>query len=130
MDIKHLEGEELVHTIYGKGLIIEADKQYLEVEFKGYQKTCRFSYPSCFDGFVKLSNENLQADVKQALADWKVESGALEKEAIRKKSERTQKAIKQRVTAAEERRINAIRMAAERNRKYLEAKNSKKCEAN
>lgn len=51
MDIKNLISETVIHKSFGKGVIQNVYKEYLEVDFPERDKRSKFMYPSCFTFF-------------------------------------------------------------------------------
>lgn len=107
MEIQKLLNEIVMHKTFGKGIINGVDDQYLQVKFFEGSKTSKFVYPSCFDGFLMLENEEKQADIQKNLEQWKIESGANQKEKLRRQYEKTMLGIKTRRIAAEEKKLRA-----------------------
>lgn len=112
-ETKKLINQAVVHKSLGKGVIRSADEKYLEVYFPEKGRNSRFSYPSCFDGFMVLENSELQSDVTAAVEIWRVESGAASKEKIRQQYENTMKRIEARKASVEEKKIKAARRLME-----------------
>lgn len=54
MEIEKLLNEAVIHKSFGKGVISGADSKYLQVDFSEKNKTSKFAYPSCFNGFLVL----------------------------------------------------------------------------
>jgi len=75
-------------------------------------------YLSCFDGYAKLENKAKQRRVQADLEKWKTESGATQKEELRREYEKTQQEIRERRDAAEERKIKAAKRAMEHRTVY------------
>ena len=72
MEISMLLDENVVHKSFGKGVINSADGKYLDVEFFKGNKKSRFLYPSCIQGFLRLENDEKQAEAEKDLEQWKV----------------------------------------------------------
>lgn len=117
MSRDELINEKVKHTVYGEGVIQALDNNSIEVVF-GNGKSSKFLYPSCFDKFLKLANEEKSQEILQIVANWKVANGVLEKEMLNKKMADTQKGIKQREEAREIKRIEKVKETANRNRMY------------
>lgn len=113
-----LVGEVIVHKVFGSGVVQEVHDTYLEVEFKEGKKHCKFLYPSCFDGYVRLENQTMQRRTQNDLRQWKKLSGALQEEELRKEYEKTQQEILERKNAAEEKKLKAARRAMEQRTVY------------
>lgn len=113
MKIENLIGEILVHRVFGNGVIKEVHEKYLEVEFPEKKKHCKFLYPSCFNGYVRLENREKQRRAQTDLRIWKEESGALLEEEMKEEYEKTQQEIIARRKAAEEKRLLAARKSME-----------------
>lgn len=100
MKISMLLDENVVHKSFGKGVINSADGKYVDVEFFKGNKKSRFLYPSCFQGFLRLENDEKQAEAEKDLEQWKVENGIMQKEQLRLIHEKTAKAINARKATA------------------------------
>lgn len=107
MDIKNLIEETVVHKSFGKGTVKDAYDNYLEIEFPGCGRRSKFSYPSCFDGFLRLEKEEKEKAVQGDLEQWRADSGIAQKEICRQRYEKTQRAIRERHLAAEGKRKRA-----------------------
>lgn len=114
MYIEDLLKEKVQHKKYGSGVISSIDDPHIEVQFPQYGKVCRFVYPWCFDGFLRLENEKDQESVLVFIEQWKRENGISEKEAIRQRYEETQQKISARQEAVMERKIRSAQRAFKR----------------
>ncbi|MCM1025404.1 MAG: hypothetical protein NC432_03150 [Roseburia sp.] len=112
MEIKNLIEETVIHKAFGKGTIKEAYDNYLEVEFPGCGKRSKFSYPSCFDGFLRLEGGEKEKAVQEELERWREDNGIAQKEICRQQYEKTRQAIRERRLAAEEKRKKTGRRSA------------------
>ncbi len=117
MKIENLIGETLIHRVFGTGVIEDVHGKYLEVEFPE-KKHCKFLYPSCFNGYVRLENREKQRRVQTDLRIWKEESGAILEEEMKEEYEKTQQEIIARRKAAEEKRLLAARKSMEHRTVY------------
>lgn len=104
VESKDLIKETVIHKAFGKGVIRNAYGKILEIDFPQYGKHSKFIYPSCFDGFLRLEKEEKEKDVAEDLKQWRISSGAEEKEKLRQQYQKTQQAIKARRMAAEEKK--------------------------
>lgn len=126
MEIQKLLNEIVMHKTFGKGVINSVDDQYLQVKFFEGSKTSKFVYPSCFDGFLMLENKEKQADIQKNLEQWKVESGANQKEKLKRQYEKTMLGIKTRRIAAEEKKLKATQRMMEHRITYGNVKTEKR----
>ncbi len=110
MNTKELRDKVVVHNYFGKGVIRWVDDSYIEVEFKGANKRCKFQFPGSFYKYLRFENEDLQKDMDSIIEIWKEESGEIKKEELREKYEKTLKMIEVSKNNAEEKK----RKAAER----------------
>lgn len=90
MEIKDLIGVAVRHKMFGQGMVEDAHENYIEVFFSEKGKKSKFSYPSYFQGFLELVTDERKADVEADLAVWRMESGAEEKEALKRQYIKTQ----------------------------------------
>lgn len=123
MDIKNLINETVIHQSFGKGVIQNVYDNYLEIDFRECNKRSKFIYPSCFHTFLKLENEEKGKDIAEDLEQWKIDSGAAQKEKLRKQYEKTQQEIKARKLAAEEKREKMKQRAREFRSRQNQGKN-------
>ena len=126
MEIKDLIGATVTHKIFGQGIVEDAPDNYIEVFFSQKGKKSKFSYPSCFQGFLELLTEEKKADVEADLAMWIVESGAELNEELRQQYLKTQHAIMERREAAEEKKLRAAQRAKNRSKYNMQKNNDKK----
>ena len=126
MDIKDLIGVAVKHKIFGQGVVEDAHENYIEVIFQQKGKKSKFSYPSCFQGFLELIADERKADVEADLIVWRIESGAEEKEALKQQYIKTQQAIEARKLAAEEKKLRAAQRSMNRSQYNLQKNNDKK----
>ena len=111
--IENLIEEKVIHKSFGTGIIRSVDDKYLEVDFPERNKKSKFSYPSCFNGFLTLENGQKQAEVQKDLEQWKIESGVVQKEKLRCQYEKTMQEIRARKIAAGEKKLRAMQKARE-----------------
>lgn len=121
MEIKELIGETVFHKSFGKGVIKGAYDKYLEIDFPECNRQSRFIYPSCFDAFLMLEKSGKEQEVVKDLEQWKIDSGALQREKLRLQYEKTQQDIKERLSAAEEKKKKAGQRTWELRFKYNRA---------
>lgn len=118
MDFNKFVNEEIIHKVYGAGIIESSEDGYINVSFSENKK-CKFSVPSCFDKFIKLTDESKQQEVEKSVLEWKKENGIFEKELLEKKTISTQEGIKKREKEREIRRLKRAKEVAERNRMFI-----------
>ena len=126
MEIKELISAAVVHKIFGQGIVEEAHDNYIEVFFSQKGKKSKFSYPSCFQGFLTLLEEEKKADVEADLVIWRVESGAEQKEELKQQYLKTQQAIMERREAAERKKFLAAQRSMNRSQYNMQKNNDKK----
>ncbi len=125
LETENLLEETVVHKLFGAGIIRSAADKYLEVDFPKKNKRSKFVYPLCFNGFLMLENEGKRAEVQKDLEQWKAESGAVRKEILRRRSEKTMQEIEARKAAAKEKKLREARRAMEYRSAYNGAKREK-----
>lgn len=103
MKSKGLIGVTVKHKMFGYGVVESEYDNYIEVVFTQKSKRCKFSYPSCFQGFLELTTDEKKTDIEADLESWRIESGVEHKEALKEQYMKTQKAIMERRIAAEKR---------------------------
>ena len=116
----------VIHKSFGKGIIRSVDEKYLEVDFMEKGKASKFSYPSCFNGFLSMEDNELQPEISSAVEVWKVESGAAQKEELRHQYEKTMQGIEARRLAAEDKKMKAAQRAMEHRSAYSNTSFNKK----
>lgn len=122
-NLSSLKNEIVYHGIYGKGIIEEVGENTLDVFFDNIDKSCKFSYPSCFRKFLVAQNNAVKEMIEADVNNWLVESGTLKKEETVQKTIKRQEGIKQR---EKERKIARIKKAqAEAQRSRFFASNNK-----
>ena len=126
MENKDLVGVAVVHKMFGQGIVEDAHDNYIEVFFSQNGKKSKFSYPSCFQGFLELLAEEKKADVEADLVIWRVESGAELKEELRQQYLKTQQAIMERREAAERKKLLAAQRSMNRSQYNMQKNNDKK----
>lgn len=115
MEIKDLVGVAVEHKMYGHGIVENVYDKYIEVMFIQRNKKCKFSYPSCFDGYLNLLTDEKTAIVEADLAAWKNESSTVQKEKLRQQYMKTQLSIMARRVAAEEKKLREAQRIMNRN---------------
>ena len=125
MEIKDLVGVAVEHKIYGHGIVENVYDKYIEVMFIQRNKNCKFSYPSCFDGYLNLLTDEKKAIVEADLAVWRNESSIVQKEKLRQQYMKTQLSITARRVAAEEKKLREAQRIMSRNL-YKQNKNEGK----
>lgn len=118
MKISELIDEKIFHKVYGQGTITSIEGDYLNATFSN-GKSSKFSFPSCFDKFIKLSDEEKAQELQKYLNIWKTENGIFEQEMIHKMTAETQAGIKRRELEREKRRQERAKEEAARNRMFL-----------
>ena len=62
------ENLEVVHGVFGKGVVLEKNGKYITVKFESCQKT--FVYPDAFERFLTLADgtvsDEIKSDIEQA----------------------------------------------------------------
>lgn len=118
MKISDLIDEQITHKVYGRGIISSIEDDYLTATFDN-GKESDFSFPSCFDKFIKLADKEKDQELQQFVYKWKIENGIFKQEMLRKKTAETQAGIVKRVEERERRRLERAREEAARNRMFL-----------
>jgi|GEM_PF-3026738 len=118
MDLEKLVNQTVIHKSYGKGIIHNVGEKYLEVDFAEKGKVSKFPYPSCFNGFLSLKDCDLQTEITAEVEVWKRESGAMQKEELRHRYEKTMQGMEARRLAAEDKKLKAAQRAMERRSAY------------
>ena len=118
MKISDLIDKQIIHKIYGKGTIKSIEDNYLNAAFDN-GKESKFSFPSCFDKFIKLADEEKQQELMQLVNKWKKENGIIKQEMLQKKIAARQEGIKRREEEREIRRLERAKAEAARNRMFL-----------
>lgn len=80
MESNSLLNQAVVHGSYGRGIITGTEEKYIEVDFPDSGKHCRFCYPSCFHGFLKLEKTEMQEEVDAIAIAHMKESGELRRQ--------------------------------------------------
>jgi len=122
LETKNLVGESVIHKAFGIGVVEKADEKYLEVIFQQGEKKSVFAYPSCFNTFLRLENEELQASLQEDLQQWKKDSNVDHKEALKSRYMKRQQGIRARQIATEERKEQAARRSMELRTSYRREK--------
>ena len=125
LEIEKLVEETVVHKLFGTGIIRSVDDKYLEIDFPERNKKSKFVYPSCFNGFLTLENEEKRGEMQKDLEQWKIETGAVQKEELQHRYEKTMQEIKERQTAVQERKLNAAQRIMEHRSTYNSVKQEK-----
>lgn len=126
MEIKDLIGVAVAHKIYGQGIVEDTHDNYIEVFFSQKGKKSKFSYPSCFQGFLKLVTNEKKADVEADLVVWRIESGAEQKEELKQQYLRTQQAIIERHEMAERKKVLAAQRSRNRSQYNMQKSSDEK----
>lgn len=117
MDISYLIGESVNHITYGRGLIKTIEEDYLYIIFDN-EKESKFSFPLCFDKFVKLADDNKQQEICQYVAKWKKDNGIIQQEKLHNMTAKRQEGIKKREEERKIRRIQREKEVAARNKMF------------
>ena len=64
-----LIGLKVKHTVFGAGVIIEKDGNYITIEFS--TKTTKFVYPDAFEKFIKAEDIDVQQAIVNSINDAK-----------------------------------------------------------
>lgn len=126
MDLEKLVNRTVIHKSFGKGIIRSVDGKYLEVDFMEKGKVSKFPYPSCFNGFLTMEDYELQLEISSVVEVWKVESGAIQKEELRRRYEKTMQGIEARRLAVEDKKLKAAQRAMEHRSTYSNTNFNKK----
>lgn len=126
MDLKKLVNQTVIHKSFGKGVIRSVDEKYLEVDFMKKGKISKFSYPGCFHGFLTVEDGSLQPEIEAIVEVWKQESGAVQKEELKKQYEKTMQSIEARRLAAEEKKLKVAQRAMEHRSTYSNVNQNQK----
>ena len=126
MDLEKLVNRTVIHKSFGKGIIRSVDEKYLEVDFMEKGKVSKFPYPSCFNGFLTMEDYELQLEISSVVEVWKVESGAIQKEELRRRYEKTMQGIEARRLAVEDKKLKAAQRAMEHRSTYSNTNFNKK----
>lgn len=73
MDIE-LDGKCVIHKTFGKGSVLSFDGRYLEVGFSDACKKRKFQFPSCFYGYLRLEDDEMQKVIEPVVKHWKEEN--------------------------------------------------------
>jgi len=114
--------EEVNHRAFGQGIVESIVNNLLEVKFE--DRSCKFTYPSCFYGFLTLVNKEKQEIVDKDIAVWHVESGTKRQEELDRLTSKTQEGIKKREYDRQQRRIEKAKEEAQRSRFFAGLDNS------
>ena len=115
----------VIHKIFGKGIICSMDEKYIEVDFAEKNKVSKFAYPSCFQEFLTLENDEMRETMQKVVETWKIENGIDKKEEILKRHEKTVQGIKERQLAVAERKLKAAQRAISHRAAYNNVKQEK-----
>jgi len=126
MENKDLVGVAVVHKMFGQGIVEDTHDNYIEVFFSKNGKKSKFSYPSCFQGFLELLAEEKKADVEADIVIWREESGAEKKEELKQQYLKTQQAIMERREAAERKKLLAAQKSMNRSMYNMQKNKDKK----
>lgn len=77
-----LVGEEVKHSVFGKGIIVEQEETYVNVKFVNNDSIKKFQFPSAFGSYIETLNEKIQDAI--VLAQKEYEKKELEKNEIRR----------------------------------------------
>ena len=122
MEIKDLIGAAVTHKIFGQGIVEDAHDNYIEVFFSKRGKKSKFSYPSCFQGFLSLLAEEKKADVEADLVIWRVESRVEQKEELKQQYLKTLQSIIERRDAVEKKKLLAVQRSMNRSQYNMKKK--------
>ncbi len=78
-----LIGQEVEHTSYGQGEIIQQEEQRIEVRFANGDEPKKFLYPDAFEKFLSMNDltcrKQVEADIEQMHEDRREEKEAVER---------------------------------------------------
>lgn len=126
MESKDLVGVTVKHKMFGQGVVESVNDNHIEIAFIQESKKCKFSYPSCFQGYLELTSDEKRADIEADLENWRIESGAEQKEVLKEQYIKTQKSIIARRAAAEEKKLRAAQRTMNRSQYYQQKSDDKK----
>ena len=112
----------MIHKTFGKGLVLTFDGSYLEVDFEEAGKKCKFQFPSCFYGYLKLEDDEMQRIIEPVVDHWKEENEIDRKEELKLKHQKTMQAIEERRQAAERKRLRGAQRNVEH--RFIQSTNS------
>ena len=58
-------GEKVIHSKFGEGVIVKQETSYIHVKFDVEVK--KFSYPQCFEKFLKLQDKDVAAQISEII---------------------------------------------------------------
>lgn len=61
MLITDLINQEVIHKVFGKGIITKVHDNYLTIQFA--TKVAQFEYPDIFKNFITAKDTNIQAEI-------------------------------------------------------------------
>ncbi len=112
MDIE-LDGKCVIHKMFGKGVVFDFDGSYLEADFEEAGKKCKFQFPSCFYGYLKLEDDEIQRIIEPVVDQWKEENEIDRKEELKLKHQKTMQEIEERRQEVERKKHRAALRNAE-----------------
>ena len=117
-----LDGKCVIHKTFGKGVVLEFDGSYFEVDFEEAGKKCKFQFPSCFYGYLKLEDDEMQRIIEPVVEHWKEENEIDRKEELKLKHQKTMQAIEERRKAAERKKLRSAQRNVEH--RFIQSTNS------
>ncbi|MGM0395920.1 MAG: hypothetical protein ACQEP4_02570 [Bacillota bacterium] len=85
-----LVNEKVEHIKFGKGIIVEADKNNISVLFEDDEEKRLFQYPEAFGKFLEIKNPKLKKaimkDYEASIEQQKMEVKRIEKERVKEKT--------------------------------------------
>ncbi len=112
MDIE-LDGKCVIHKTFGKGVVLDFDGSYLEVDFEEAGKKCKFQFPSCFYGYLRLEDDEMKKVIEPVVERWKEENEIDRKEELKLKHQKTMQEIEERRQEVERKKHRAALRNAE-----------------
>ncbi|MDO5574754.1 MAG: hypothetical protein Q4G60_12340 [bacterium] len=108
MKLEEIIGASVIHSSYGRGIILECVKNHIVIEFAHVNKT--FLYPEGFIKYLIFADQEMQEEMQSYLTIWKIESGYAAREELWKQHQKIENDMIARRKAVEEKK----RLAAER----------------
>ena len=108
-----LDGKCVIHKTFGKGVVLDFDGSYLEVDFEEAGKKCKFQFPSCFYGYLRLEDDEMKKVIEPVVERWKEENEIDRKEELKLKHQKTMQEIEERRQETERKKHRAALRNAE-----------------
>lgn len=124
MELNKLKNEVVYHGVYGKGIVESVGENIIEVFFDNIDKSCKFSYPSCFRKFLVIEDNKLKEEIEKDIDEWLISSGTLKREATERKIIATREGIQEREKQRKIARIKKAQAEAQRSRFFAGLSNA------